>query len=246
MSNAHWQLTTPLNAIIFDCDGTLSTIEGIDELARHNGAYDIVKSVTAEAMGQSGINPHLYEKRLDLVKPSQAQVQALGQQYFTHQVPDAARVIQILTRLGKSIYLVSAGLYPAVALFGELLQIPNQHIYAVGIHFDEQGQYLSFEQSSPLVTRDGKRTVVTQLKEKHEHIMHVGDGLNDYVAHDMVTRFVGFGGAYYRENLAASCDYYIRCLSMSPLLPLALTSQECAALNAEELALYHKGLNSAY
>ena len=37
-----WQLDHPINAIVFDCDGTLSIIEGIDELARNNGVGDAV------------------------------------------------------------------------------------------------------------------------------------------------------------------------------------------------------------
>ena len=36
--------------IFFDCDSTLSTIEGIDELARMKGKFDEVKSMTDAAM----------------------------------------------------------------------------------------------------------------------------------------------------------------------------------------------------
>lgn len=238
----NWQLQTPINAIIFDCDGTLSTIEGIDELAENNGVSTIVKSLTADAMGKSGINPELYQKRLDLVQPSHEQVRTLGQQYFTHQVPDVDNVIQIFKRLNKTVYLVSAGLYPAVSIFGELLKIPQKNIYAVDIHFDSQGNYLSYEKTSPLVYNDGKRKIVTQLKSLHQDIIYVGDGLNDYSTYDLVTRFVGFGGAFYRENIASRCQYYIHELTMAPLLPLSLTQKEYENLDTEEQSLYHKGL----
>ena len=136
MKTPAWQLKTPLNAIIFDCDGTLSTIEGIDELAKNNGVDDAVLSLTAQAMGATGMNPELYQKRLDLVYPSEEQVLALGQHYIATQVPDAHPVIQLLKRLNKTVYLVSAGLYPAVKIFGRMLNIPQENIFAVDVLFD--------------------------------------------------------------------------------------------------------------
>jgi phosphoserine phosphatase len=242
MSTQHWQLKDPINAVVFDCDGTLTSIEGIDELARISGVSEEVEALTAKAMGVSGINPELYQKRLKLTHPTQAAVNALGQHYFTHQVPDAKDVIRLLQRLHKIVYIVSAGLRPAVTHFGELLGIPSENIFAVDIQFDTNGHYVDFEKTSPLVFNSGKHTIVTQLKKQHPAIIHIGDGLNDFVTHDTVTRFVGYGGVYYRENMANCCDYYITSLSMSPLLALSLTEAEYELLTAEEKALYHKGL----
>ena len=74
--------------------------------------------------------------------------------------------------------------------------------------------------------------------------MHVGDGLNDYITHDVVTRYVGYGGVFYRENLANLCQYYINTLSLSPLLPLSLTEHECKFLMEEELIIYRKGMDA--
>jgi phosphoserine phosphatase len=36
MLTKNWQLQHPLDAVVFDCDGTLSQIEGIDALAEKN------------------------------------------------------------------------------------------------------------------------------------------------------------------------------------------------------------------
>jgi len=237
-----WQLHSPIDTIIFDCDGTLATIEGIDELAKHKGVGNEVASLTAKAMGQSGLNPDLYQKRLALVDPKKTQVYSLGHQYFANQTPDANAVIQLLKRLGKTIYLVSAGLYPAVKIFGELLQIPEQNIYAVDIQFDTEGNFIDYEKTSPLVTANGKRVIVNELKKNHPELLYVGDGLNDYVTYDLVTRFVGYGGIFYRENMAKNCEYYIRTASLSALLPLAITQFEYEHLLPNEQALYHAGL----
>jgi phosphoserine phosphatase len=232
----------PIDAIIFDCDGTLSHIEGIDQLALENGVGDAVRQLTADAMGHSGMNPELFEKRLNLVSPSEAQVRALSHQYLQHIAPDLIPVLQIFKNLGKTLYIVSSGLYPAVSEFGKHLAIDASHIFAVEIYFKEDGHYLDFDHRSPLVYADGKRKIVQQLKQKHSQLIYVGDGLNDFAVFDLVTRFVGYGGAFYRENIATACDYYIYLPSMTPLLPLALTADEFAKLSLQQQAYFEKGL----
>jgi phosphoserine phosphatase len=243
MSAPDWQLQEPLQVIIFDCDGTLTTIEGIDELARQNGVSSKVESLTAKAMGITGISPQLYQQRLDLVLPQREQVFALGAEYFSKVTPDAYPVIQLLQRLGKQVYLVSAGLYPAVKIFGELLQIPTHHIHAVEVQFDKKGNYISYDMQSPFTRASGKRDFVMELQAQTVPTGFIGDGLNDLAARDVVTRFIGFGGIYFRENIAEKCDYYISTPSLSVLAPLLLTHAEAGHLSAPENDLYQKGLN---
>lgn len=244
MASFNWQIQTPLDAIIFDCDGTLSRIEGIDELARKNGVFEKVAALTAEAMGKTGINPTLYKERLDLVKPTREQVISVGMEYFSHRVPDLEATLFLLKRLNKSIYIISAGLTPSVAIFGQLLQIPASNIFAVDIQFDDQGHFLDFNHKSPLVIREGKRLIIAQIKTQHERLAFVGDGLNDCVAADLVTRFVGYGGTFYRENIAALCNYYIKTASMASLLPLVLTETEHKSLQEAEMELFEQGLQA--
>ena len=241
MTSSDWQLRKPVSAIIFDCDGTLTTIEGIDYLAENNGVGDEVKQLTANAMGKTGLNIELYKQRLDWVKPTQEQVNALGQAYFDHRVPDIEAVIKLLQRQHKTIYLVSAGLYPAVSLFGKLLHVAQNNIFAVNISFNDQGHYFNFDTLSPLVTNDGKRKIVTELLKQHENIAYVGDGLNDLAVKDLVTRFIGYGGIFFRENIAEQCQFYINTSSLSSLLPLVLTQQEYESSIAEEKHLLQKG-----
>jgi phosphoserine phosphatase len=239
MNNFTSPLTTPISAIIFDCDGTLSTLEGIDELANQNEVGAEVEALTTEAMGKTGINPLLYEKRLRLTNPHQEQVTLLGQDYFTLRVPYAQEVISILQRLNKTVYIISAGLYPAVAIFGELLGVPRQNIFAVKVSFDRDGHYDDYDHHSPLVNNDGKRAIVSQIKMIHKEIAYVGDGLNDLAAYDLATRFIGFGGAYYRENVKEKCEVYLEELSMAPILSLVLTEGEKEKLSQEERRILH-------
>lgn len=230
-------LTTPIEAIVFDCDGTLSHIEGIDELATANGVGEQVIQLTAQAMGHGGMNPELYQQRLNLVLPTSQQVGALSQLYLQHQTPDLLHVLQILQRLDKSIYIASAGIATAVINFGTLLGVKKENIFAVEVYFDENGNYHDFDRQSPLVYADGKRKIVQQLKQKHAEIAFVGDGSNDIVVADLVTCFIGYGGAYYREHIKQGSSYYISEPSMAPLLSACLTREELTQLSADELAI---------
>jgi len=238
-----WQPRKPITAIIFDCDGTLSSIEGIDALAKSTEAKTEVERLTAEAMGKTGINPTVYQQRLSIVRPTQEQITALGALYLQHIVPEVTAVIQLLQRLNKSVYIVSAGLYPAVANFGKALQIPPDNIFAVQVKFDAQGNLIDFDHTSPLINNNGKRIIVDELRQNHAELAYVGDGLNDYAVHDLVSRFIGYGGVYYREHIAELCDYYIAAVSMASLLPLVLTQQEYINLNEHEQLLYQQGLS---
>lgn len=242
MTTPNWQPQFPINAVVFDCDGTLSSIEGIDVLAEHNGVGSQVTVLTAEAMGRSGMNIDIYRQRLNLVNPTRDQLQALGHEYYANRVEDSEEVIQVLNRLNKAVYVISAGLFPSVKLFSDFLQIPDNNIFAVDIYFNEDGSYRDFDRQSPLVTLKGKRVMVSKIKEKHTHILYTGDGLNDYETYDLATRYVGYGGVFYRQNIADLCEYYISSLSLSPLLPLLLTLSEYESLTLKEKNLYDKGL----
>lgn len=233
-------LSIPIDAILFDCDGTLSAIEGIDELARMNGVGETVAALTADAMGKTGLNLLLYQQRLALVKPTAEQMWQLAEKYYLHTIQDVERVIAIFKRLNKKVYLVSAGLFPAVAVFGERIGISRENIIAVNVFFSPEGDYVDFDHASPLVNREGKCVVVEEIKKKCSRLLFVGDGLNDVVAYDLVTRFVGFGGVYYRDNIAAFCEFYI--MRMLELLPLALTEKESLLLTDEEKVWYQRGI----
>lgn len=242
-SHPSWQLNEPVTAIVFDCDGTLSRIEGINELARMNHVASPIRTMTDLAMGSSGLNPELYKKRLQLVSPKKDQLTDLGKMYFQKLVPDAASVIKIFKRFNKSIYIVSAGLFPAVAQLGAQLDIPKENIFAVDLKFDNQGHYITFDDSSPLVHHEGKRHVIEQIKQTHPRVIHIGDGSNDCSVYDLVVRLIGYGGIFYREAIVSLFHYYIRTVSLAPLLALSLTPHEQMQLLDEENHLYQKGLS---
>ena len=237
-----WQLQTPLDAIIFDCDGTLSTIEGIDTLADANGTASTVKDLTSTAMSTTGLTTNLYQHRLDLVTPTRQQIESLATHYYNNLTPDTQAVIQLFHHLNKPVYIVSAGLLPAIVPFGKLLGISKENIFAVDIQFDSSGNFIDYDNHSPLTQNNGKRFIVQNIMMKYPRIGYIGDGLNDYAVYDLVTRFIGYGGIYYRQNIEALCEYYIRHPSMATILPLLLTQTEYSTLDTEKQILYMQGL----
>ncbi len=241
MIKQDWQITEPFTAIIFDCDGTLTSIEGIDYLAELHGVYHPVARLTQEAMAKSGLTPALYQQRLDLVQPNEADMMQLGMAYCDHLMPDVAQVMRALQAFNKTIYIISAGLQPAVNHLADYLTIPLTQVKAVGVSFDDKKAYRSFDSESPLIHNHGKQTFVKEIQKTYSRILYVGDGLNDLAVKSHVTRFVGFGGAFYRNHIAEESDFYIT--DFSALLPLALTEAESKQLVPELAALYWKGLD---
>ena len=92
-------------SIYFDCDSTLSAIEGIDELGRF-ASEDVQKElVMLTKLAMDGKLPleEAYPKRLELLQPSEAQVGSLSESYIGALVPEVSEVIVALTHLGKDL-----------------------------------------------------------------------------------------------------------------------------------------------
>ena len=223
--------------VIFDCDSTLSQIEGIDELADIAGVTRQVKQMTDAAMaGDIGLE-EVYGKRLELIKPTQSDIVKLKEAYKNTATKDARLVVDWLHDLGHDVYIVSGGLLEPVREFGLSLGIIESNIYAVGVNYNQlSGQwwksnsstdsawspeYLDFHHS-PLTLSEGKKTIISQLlKGKTGRSMLIGDGMSDFLASTCVDQFVGYGGVISRENVKKNSEVFIKSESLLPILPLS-------------------------
>lgn len=205
-------------AIIFDCDGTLSQLEGINVLAAWQGAANAVSVLTEEAMGKTGMSPDLFSRRLDLVKPTRQQLIDLGEAYYDKRAVDLDQVFTVLRERDYTIYVVSAGMNPSVKLFADKLGVAPGNVFAVDLQFTEQGNYLDFDRHSPLTQLGGKQVIVGKIKAQHDYLAYIGDGMNDVRAAHLADCFVGYGGVFYREHIKSQCVHYIETPSMLPLL----------------------------
>lgn len=236
-----WLLTEPLDAIVFDCDGTLSHMEGINELAKYSGVKSEVEAITYQCM-TIGMTPYLYEKRLQLIMPKFAQLLQIAEQYVTCISPNAAEVIDIFKRLNKSVFIVSAGIQQSLLSFCMTLGVPSENLRGVELYFDENGDYLGFDRNSPLVVNDGKVRILRDIKKTHERLAMIGDGITDSLTVNEVERFIGYGGMVVREQVKATSPYFLLKPSLLPLLPLCLTRNEYTMLTVSEKELYQEGL----
>jgi phosphoserine phosphatase len=217
--------TIPYDAVVFDCDGTLSQLEGIVELAHWNGVLDQVQTLTEKAMSLTGMSADIYRERIQLTRPTWEQCERLATAYNHQRTPDINTVIHALQQQNIALYIVSAGVNPSVTLFAQHLNIEKSHVFAVDLSFDATGQYTGYDTGCPMTRASGKRLIVKKIQETHPNIAYVGDGQNDMDVYNDVARFVGYGGAFYRKAMDEQCAFYIREPSMLSLLDILAASK---------------------
>ncbi len=224
--------------VFFDCDSTLTAVEGIDVLADGAGKKWRVEVLTQAAMNGEIDLEDVYAKRLRAVNPTRQQIRQIRQVYKRHVVEDAQAVINVLQSLGHRVYIISGGLEEPVVEFGLFLGIPRQHIRAVGIQYNQLSgrwwenqpgdqRYLDYEEGA-LTVSEGKAQIVRELVAgQRGRVLLIGDGQSDLLAGTAVTPpiinlFVGYGGVITREHVLATAPAFIHSTSLVPLLALAL------------------------
>lgn len=207
-----------VDIVIFDCDSTLSTIEGIDELARRAGVYDQLAPLTQAAMEGRIKLDDIYKQRLNLIRPALADIEWLGQRYQETIVNDAAGVIDKLQRTTKQVHIVSGGIRQAVVKLAEQLKIPAPHVHAVDIRFKHSGEYAGFDETSPLSRSGGKKIIGRNIVGEHSTAVIIGDGITDMEAAQDRILFIGFGGIVRRPAVEQIAQDYITEPTLKPLL----------------------------
>ena len=195
------------DVICFDCDSTLSKIEGIDELARRVGKGEKMSKLTDLAM--NGIVPleAVYARRLSAIRPDQYSINWLADLYIAEIVEGVKDVFATLLAQDKAVYIISGGLRQAILPLANFLGLPESHVHAVDIYFNEDGSYLNYDLNSPLAKTGGKAVVVGTLKGQGSLVM-VGDGKTDMEAKEAGAYVLGFGGVVDRAIVRELADFY--------------------------------------
>jgi len=224
----------PYEVVVFDCDSTLSDLEGIDHLATALGEDEAaaIAALTDEAMGGGKSLQEVYGLRLERIRPDRAALEALGTTYVETLLPSAREVVAALIFLGKEVHVVSGGLFPGVLRVGAELGIAPERIHAVGIELDEHGAYAGFDEASPLAREGGKIDVVAQLRAGRSTVL-IGDGATDIEASPECSRFVAFGGVKRRDNVFERARIHAPDRDLAQLLPLLCTGAELDRIDAE-------------
>ncbi len=226
----------PFAAVYFDCDSTLSSIEGVDELLQFAAPAlrQEIATLTAEAMDGRRPLAEVYETRLQRLAPRRDQLDQVGAHYVDNVVADGAETVAALQHLGKHVGIVSGGLLVPVQHLARHLGVPLEHVHAVPLVFDEDGAYVDFDRSSPLWQNGGKVPVVTGAPSAHHPMAFVGDGVTDLETADHVARFVGFGGVVARDAVREAAEHFVHAPSLAAILPKVLTADELATLRRHD------------
>lgn len=247
--------------IFFDCDSTLCAIEGIDELARLKGKGWRVSVLTERAMNGELDLAGVYGRRLQAIRPTRGQVNAMVERYQQTLVPDARAVLDALQFLGKTVFIISGGLAEPVRGLGQRLGIPAGRIRAVELEYDQlAGEWWRYHepqtqhnqawldyQVGPLTVSSGKPVMVRELAaDRPGRRLMVGDGVSDLVTREVVDLFVGYGGVVARDAVREHADAFIHCPSLAPLLPVAAgPAGRQRVRGTEHEAVFEKGLQLA-
>jgi phosphoserine phosphatase len=219
----------PFAHVVFDCDSTLSAIEGIDELAREHRAE--IARLTERAMAGELRLEEVYGRRLELARPSAGRIAALGRHYVDTCVPGARETVRALQSLGKRVSILSGGLRPAVMVLARHLGIAGEEVFAVESFHREDGAYDGYDQLSALTRDDGKPRVLARFGEPRT-IALVGDGATDLRCAPFVGRFVAFAGVVARANVVAGTAHVVRANDLRATLPYLLAPAELALVSA--------------
>lgn len=203
-----------MKIIAFDCDSTLSAIEGIDELGRSRGpaVFAEIEAMTNEAMNGRIPVEAVFSRRLELIRPRREDAEAVGLRYLQTVEPTARATIAALKERGWTPLIISGGFRSLMGPLAEHLGIDR--VEAVDIFFHADGSYRGYDTNYPTTRSGGKPEIVKALKRElspAEFVM-VGDGASDLETKSVVDRFVGFGRYTPREKVRQEAHAFIYAL----------------------------------
>ena len=200
--------------LLFDCDSTLSAIEGIDELGRLRGpeVFKAVEEMTTKAMDGSTPMESIFAKRLDMIKPTLKELESIGQKYIQEVEPTALDTIKKLKANGWTVMIVSGGFTQAIRPLAQYLGI--ERVEAVELRFNADGSYAGYVESCPTAKSKGKNVVAIKLRDEFKayQTILVGDGASDLEVKGDVDKMIGFGRYTPRPKVKAGADAFITSL----------------------------------
>jgi HAD superfamily phosphoserine phosphatase-like hydrolase len=215
------------NLFFIDCDSTLSTIEGIDELARARGdeVFAQVVALTDAAMNGEIPISEVFPRRMEMIRPDRELCEAIAARYVETIVPGAAEMIQELKEQGWLPVILSGGFAPLIEPLAAVLGI--DHVEAVPIYFNEDGSYRDYGRDYPTTRNLGKNEVIREWKKAllPQKVLMMGDGMSDLETRPDVNCFIGFGGVVARPVVQKGCDHWLTNLNDRAVVRSIITSK---------------------
>lgn len=194
-------------SVVLDVDSTLCNVEGVDWLAKLRGPDVARQSANLTDRAMKGEIPleSVYAERLDLIRPTREEIDALARVYVEKLALGAATTIRALRDAGVRVVLVSGGLRRAIWPVARSIGVGEADLNAVDVRWDHGGTYQDFDRQSPLTTQHGKVDVVRRLNLPRP-ILAVGDGATDAAMRPAVDAFYAFTAFQRRAAVIAAAD----------------------------------------
>ncbi len=207
--------------IIFDCDSTLTTIEGLDEIARRKGMLEQVEVITQQGMdGEISYKISFQKRWLEIVRPTKEDLQWLGEFYIKNLTPGVAEVIARLKSEEINIFILSHVPELSIKILADYLDLPKENVFAVRIEFN-QDSVMSVPEAFLEIIDNFKDRITREICTDGPTVM-VGDGMTDYEAGKYADLFIGFGGVAIRPKLKKLCQFYIEEPRLQPVVDIVL------------------------
>jgi phosphoserine phosphatase len=205
------RMTTQTKLLCFDCDSTLSAVEGIDELARMRGpgVFGRVQVMTEGAMSGAIPVEAVFGMRLEIIQPRRDDVDAVGRLYLETVEPSARTAIAGLREAGWTPLIISGGFRQAILPLAAHCGIAR--VEAVDLDFDPAGAYRGYDSAFPTTRSGGKVEILRRLRAelRPSRVVMVGDAVSDLEVRPVADLVVGFGRYVFRERLKREAGAYI-------------------------------------
>jgi phosphoserine phosphatase len=201
--------------LFIDCDSTLSTIEGIDELAHARGEEVFARVVALTHAAMNGEVPltEVFPRRMEMIRPDYEVCEKVKNLYMETVVPGVGDFVREIKQAGWLPIIVSGGFAPLIKPLARQLDIV--HVEAVPLYLNEDGTYKGYGEDYPTTRNLGKNEVIRGWKSAMlpERVVMIGDGISDMETKPDVDVFIGFGGVVSRPKVKEGCDYW--CMDMN-------------------------------
>jgi phosphoserine phosphatase len=209
-------------SVVLDVDSTISGIEGFDWLAARRDevvARDVAQ-LTARCMSGERPLEEVYAMRLELIRPTRAEVDELALEYERALAPGVVDAVSVMRDAGVRMTLVSGGIRQALEPLAAKLGFTRAELFAVRVTFDAAGNYAGFDMRSPLSTTTGKADIVQGLYLPRP-VLAVGDGITDLAMRSVADAFAAFTGFARRIAVVRSADHELTGFDQLPALVLS-------------------------
>lgn len=203
------ELFSKSDAICFDFDSTIINYEGLDKLAKQKGCYDVVSSITKNAMDNYDSLYESLKKRLDIIKPTYDDICYYKNNISSNNISfGLLSLFNYLKYKNKDIFIISGGFEQLILPYVEKFNFPVENTFCNSIIFDNNGNYKNFDEDRLTCKSKGKNKVINIIKNKYKNIIMIGDGITDLETKDDVLCFIGYGGNCIRKNVKDNSSYY--------------------------------------